>query len=108
MNNNSIAGTCKLQLYEFKAADGTSFFPYGKDAKGILIYDEGGYMSGMISKKDRDRLSSENISDLTDKDRIKISDGFISYSGKYEILPNRIVHHVEMSFFQNWVGKEID
>jgi hypothetical protein len=108
MDNSIITGVWKLCSFEFKSKDGTVFSPYGKDPKGFLIYDNNGYMSGMMSKSDRPNLSSEAINKIPEGEKSQLSDGFIAYSGKYEILKHKIIHHVEVSFIPNWIGMPLD
>ena len=31
---------------------------------------------------------------------------YISYCGKYEVTEDRVIHHVEVSFYPNWIGKD--
>jgi hypothetical protein len=32
--------------------------------------------------------------------------GFVSYAGRYSFLGDRVIHHVELSLFPNWVGSD--
>ena len=72
------------------------------------MYGKSGYMSGMISRADRSNLSVKNEINMDESEKASISEGFIGYSGKYEILDDKIIHHVEMSFIPNWIGKPLD
>lgn len=92
MQHHQLLGAWKLLSFEYRAEDGTSFFPYGRDALGILIYEPNGYMSGMIGKNNRPRISVEDLGRLPDSEKITLSEGFISYSGEYEILEDRVIH----------------
>lgn len=65
-------------------------------------------MSGMMSRSDRPNLSSENLTQIKDDEKLSLANGFIGYSGKYEVLDDKIIHYVEMSFIPNWVGKPLD
>ncbi len=38
------------------------------------------------------------------EEKVAAAEGYISYSGKYEIQGDRLVVHPEVSFFPNWVG----
>jgi hypothetical protein len=31
-------------------------------------------------------------------------EGFVAYAGRYSFHGDRVVHHVELSLFPNWVG----
>ncbi len=104
---SEITGTWKLKSFESRSKDGDVFYPFGENPEGFLIYDESGYMSGMISRADRHNLSV-NAANMGENEKSSLSEGFIGYSGKYEILDDKIVHHVEMSFIPNWIGKPLD
>jgi len=65
-------------------------------------------MSGMMSKSDRPNLSSANLSEIKEKEKSSLADGFIGYAGKYEVLENKIIHNVEMSFIPNWIGNPLN
>ena len=105
---SEITGTWKLKSFESRSKDGDVFYPFGENPKGFLMYSKSGYMSGMISRADRSNLSVKNEISMDESEKASISEGFIGYSGKYEILDNKIIHHVEMSFIPNWIGKPLD
>ena len=105
---SEITGTWKLKSFESRSKDGDVFYPFGENPKGFLMYDKSGYMSGMISRADRPNLSVKNEINMDESEKTSISEGFIGYSGKYEILDDKIIHHVEMSFIPNWIGKPLD
>jgi hypothetical protein len=33
-------------------------------------------------------------------------EGFVAYGGRYSFSGDRVIHHVEMSLFPNWVGSD--
>ncbi len=105
---SEITGTWKLKSFESRSKDGDVFYPFGENPKGFLMYGKSGYMSGMISRADRSNLSVKNEINMDESEKSSISEGFIGYSGKYEILDDKIIHHVEMSFIPNWIGKPLD
>lgn len=105
---SKLIGTWKLKSFELKSKEGDIFHPLGDNPKGFLIYDKSGHMSGMMSKTDRPNLSSANLSEIKEKEKSSLADGFIGYAGKYEVLENKIIHNVEMSFIPNWIGNPLD
>jgi len=105
MSKELIIGTWKLVSFTYNSKNEVFFYPYGKDAHGIIYYDERGNMATIISRKDRPLLStSEDFIKLRDNEKIRLSKGFISYSGRYEVLEDRIIHNIEVSFIPNWIG----
>lgn len=106
MGKEQITGAWKLVSFEYKAEDGTGFYPYGEKPRGILIYEPGGYMSGMVGRNDRPSISIEDLGRIPEKEKATLSEGFISYAGRYEVLDDRVIHHVEMSYIPNWIGTQ--
>jgi hypothetical protein len=33
-------------------------------------------------------------------------EGFVAYSGRDSFIGDRVIHHVELSLFPNWVGSD--
>lgn len=108
MSKELVAGAWSLVSFHYQAEDGTTFYPYGREARGIIIYEPGGYMSATIVRSDRPLLSSQDYANLPDAEKITLSRGFLAYSGKYEVLPEKILHHVEISYFPNWTGTVLE
>ncbi len=102
----NITGTWNLINFELKRND-TISYPLGENPLGFLIYNDNGHMAVMMSKNDRPPVSTEDITHIPEEEKSKLADGFIGYSGKYEIFDNEIVHHVEMSFIPNWIGRPL-
>jgi hypothetical protein len=104
MEQEKILGSWKLVSFIFKAEDGTSFYPYGKDAKGIIIYEKSGYMSAVITRTDRPHLSTEDFGKLPDEEKLALARGFMTYTGQYEFQNDRILHKIEIGYIPNWAG----
>jgi hypothetical protein len=52
------------------------------------------------------QFSSGDVLGGTTQEKVAAAEGYISYVGRYDIQGNKIVVHVEVSFFPNWVGKD--
>jgi hypothetical protein len=102
-----IIGTWKLITFEMKTDDKISY-PFGENPLGYLIYGESGHMAVLISKKNRNTVSTEDINNIPEIEKTQMADGFIGYTGKYEVLNDRIVHYVEISFIPNWIGRPLE
>lgn len=90
--SEELIGTWKLRSCEYKGKNGT-FHPFGQEPLGYLIYDKSGYMSGIITRKDRNNATSG---------------AYNGYSGKFEVLEGKIVHHIEVSYHPDWTGRSLD
>jgi len=95
-------GTWRLLSVETRKEDG-SLHRSGKRT-GYLIYSADGYMSVAFMKEGRSEFASGDIRGGTVDEKIEAFDGFISYSGKYEVLEDMVVHNIEVSLFPNWIG----
>jgi hypothetical protein len=71
------------------------------------MYTENGYMSVSLMSANRPRIiSAHSIRDGTSEEKLAAYDTYISYSGKYEVQGNKVIHHVEVSLFPNWGGMD--
>ncbi len=128
MTNIEFIGTWKLVSWESKSSDGKISQPFGQNPVGYLTYTEDRHMSVAIMKKNR--LNIEITSQELTKARLvflkpwllvnglkyvkatlrylQASANYISYSGKYQIKDNKVIHHVEISLFPDWVGIDLE
>ncbi len=103
MTAEKFVGTWKLISYEARFEDGRVEYPMGKDAVGRIIYTTEGYMSGHLMRKreegefDINNVQSEVLNKITDH---------VSYTGRFEVRENTVVHFADISVFPNWVFSE--
>lgn len=102
----SILGTWNLLSWEIRSSNGNVTRPLGEDPKGLITYDQGGRMAVQLMQTDRSASESADPFAAAPHEIVEAWMGFISYAGRYEIDPseNRVVHHVEICSFPNWVG----
>ncbi|MCP6760331.1 MAG: lipocalin-like domain-containing protein [Fischerella sp. CENA71] len=129
MTSSNFIGVWKLSSWKTESSDGEIIYPYGKNPIGYLTYTQDGYMSVNIMKNNCLPLgiSSEELvkaRKLLLKPCLLLRDGrksikaiiryfkasinYISYSGKYEIQGDKIIHHVEVSLIPDWIGKDLE
>ena len=108
MVRDNFVGTWRLVTSEFTRSDGRVMYPYGKDAIGMLIYDEHGYMSAQVMRPDRPIFSSGDIVKGTPEETKVAFDGFVAYFGTYKVNTEEgtVTHLIRGSHFPNWVGRE--
>lgn len=104
MVQNPFIGTQRLISFEIRKADGQVRYPLGQDAVGYIIYNEDGYVSVAIMSANRSKFASGDIFGGTTEEKAAAADTYISYCGRYEIREDRVIHHIEVSFFPNWIG----
>jgi hypothetical protein len=104
MDAYQLVGSWRLVRWENRDADGTITYPMGPDAQGYIMYNPDGYMSVIITTSDRPAFRDADIGGGTGEELARAAATCISYSGRYEVQPGRVVHYVECSLFPNWVG----
>ena len=71
---------------------------------GYIIYSADGYMSVAFMKEGRSEFASGDIWGGTVDEKVEALNGYISYSGKYQLEGNSVFHNIEVSLFPNWIG----
>ena len=104
MTNNFLVGTWRLISYETRLENGQIIYLFGQNPIGYLMYSEDGYMSVNIMKANRRSFSSEDFTKITQEEKVATVETFFAYSGKYEILADKVIHYPEISMIPNWIG----
>jgi hypothetical protein len=97
VNLERFVGTWKLASFETRGEDGEVTYPFGKDALGYIMYSPDGYMSVTLLPKNRRRFKTQDILGGTIEEKVAAAESYISYFGRYEVLQDRVIHHVEAS-----------
>ncbi len=103
MVQNRFVGTWRLVSWENRSTDAITY-PFGQDAVGYIMYNEDGYMFVAIMTTNRPPFVSGDILGGSLKEKAAAAETLISYCGTYEIQRDRVIHHIEVSSFPNWVG----
>ncbi len=99
-----LVGTWKLVSASSVTANGQrNETPYGPGPAGFLTYFEDGRMSSMISYGGRKPLRA--IPQI--EEQAEAFKTFLAYSGRYSCSEDKVIHHVELSSIQNYVGKDL-
>ncbi len=105
MQPQQLVGTWKLLSYEFRFSDGRVDYPWGRDAEGLLIYSADGYMMATFCSANRPRFASDDLAKADPNEQVQAARTYVSYGGSYELQGNKLIHHVLVSLFPNWVGQ---
>ena len=106
MERLSLVDSWKLVSFESRDTNGNIAYPWGKDPLGYLLYNSDGYMSVSIMSSIRPKFSSGDLKGGTLEEKVAAADSHISYRGTYEVKEDTVIHHIELSFFPNWIGVE--
>jgi len=106
-NSASIVGAWKLTSFKTQKANGEVVYPFGKNARGSIIYTDSGRFSVQFMRPDRPKFTSGDQMKGTSEEIKANYEGFVSYFGSYEFDNENgfIIHHVEGSLFPNWEGQ---
>jgi hypothetical protein len=104
--HSALVGAWRLLSWENQAADGQVTYPMGADALGSLLYTADARFSVTISRANRPRFAAGDLLSGTTDEQAQAMQGFVAYAGRYSFHGDRVVHHVELSLFPNWVGSD--
>ena len=108
MAEDSPVGAWRLVSMEYVSEDGEASYPLGPDASGYIMYHPNGYMSVNMMSANRPTYASQDLKGGTDEEKVAAAETYISYCGRYEVQGNKVIHHVEVAFFPNRVGADLE
>jgi lipocalin-like protein len=103
---DALVGTWRLVSWENRGAGGQFTYPMGANPLGYLLYTPDGHFSVTISRASRAGFRLGDLLGGTVEDKARAVESFVAYAGRYTFNGDRVVHHVELSLFPNWVGTE--
>jgi hypothetical protein len=77
--------------------------PYGVGPVGLLTYTSDGRVTSLISYGERKPLSMN----VTSQEQAEAFNTFLAYTGRYSIKEDKVIHHIEISSIQNYVGRDL-
>ncbi|MEJ2593606.1 MAG: lipocalin-like domain-containing protein [bacterium] len=103
---NPLVGSWDLVSFEIHRKNGKTHLPFGKNARGLLIFTASGRVTANLSQNGRMEIKSGDMMDATHEEMATSFRGYISYFGTYEYFANSqtVMHHVTGSLFPNWIG----
>ena len=100
--DNPLLGTWKLKSYVREVtATGERIDERGEHPNGYLSYAVDGRMYAIITWENR--IKPREVVP-TDEERVKLFSTMISYAGTYTFDAEKVIHHVDISWNQNWTG----
>ena len=101
---NPLLGAWKLKSYVREvAATSKRYNERGEDLNGYLNYSADGSLYAIITWDNR---PSPNDVVPTNEERVRLYRTMISYAGIYTVDAQKVIHHVDISWNQNWTGTE--
>jgi hypothetical protein len=105
---NPLVGTWSLISAEARSENNDVSYVFGRNAVGCLIYSANGYMSLAIMSANRQLFSCEDLARASVMEKAAAAETYTAYSGTYELQGDRVIHHVKLSFFPNWVDNDLE
>ena len=101
-----LVGTYRLLSFENYADDGEVQQPFGPDPKGFILYTAEGYMSAILMRADRPNFAAGDILGGADEEKLEAFASSSAYAGRWEIVGDQIIHHLEVTTYPNWTGTD--
>lgn len=102
--NEKLVGTWKLVSALGTSSSGErDQVPYGSGPEGVLTYGADGRVTALISYGGRKPLSVQAAAE----EQAAAFKTFFAYSGTYTLSADKVVHKIEISSIQNYVGKDL-
>lgn len=104
----NLAGTWKLlswrRIEQAGSKGGSSTYPLGEDATGVLIYAPDGSMAVQMTGAHRPAIRSENALGGDLHERAQAYSTCLAYFGAWEVQGDSVIHHIDASLYPNWSG----
>ena len=101
-----LIGTYRLLGMEHFTADGEVGMPFGEHPTGLIMYTPEGYMSAILMQGGRPNFAEGDILAGRDDERIAAFASASAYAGRYEVVGDQIIHHLEATTYPNWSGTD--
>jgi hypothetical protein len=102
--SDKLVGAWKLLSASSTTANGVrNESPYGVGPSGFLDYNAEGRVTVLISYGGRRPISVG----ATQEEQAEAFKTFLAYTGRYTLSGDKIIHHIEISSIENYVGKDL-
>lgn len=102
-----LLGGWHLDRWDYTVDGEFRGYPMGEDAIGQIVYTDNGRVAAILSFADRERFDADQFHKATTEEQAAAGVTYVSYGGSFEVVDDRVLHHVEYSLFPNWVGTDL-
>jgi len=103
---NTLVGTWKLISATDTTEKGAVNDSFGRNPTGFMTYTADGRMMGIITFDGRKPLSVPDYISAPAQERAQAFATFVAYAGRYTFTGDRVIHHVEAAWMENYVGSD--
>lgn len=101
----ALAGAWRLVAWTIEyPATGRVTQPFGPHPEGLLLYTPDGYMSAMLQRPGRSRLSRSDPHAVSDAEKAAAFGGYMHYAGTWSVTAGCVVHEVGLAMNPNLLG----
>jgi len=103
----SFIGAWALLEWQVESAgSGRITWPFGRDADGLLVYAESGWMSATLSQRARSAMPFASMRQADEARRARIATEYLAYTGRWSVEGETVVHSVTLSLNPGLIGTE--
>lgn len=102
---SDLVGAWSLQRWEVQTRQGMHQ-PYGDQPRGLLSYTSDGYMQASIAAAGRPLLAGPSPRSAPEDELAASFLSFFAYAGRYELIGDDVVHHVEIALNPAMAGTQ--
>ncbi|GAB4152913.1 MAG: hypothetical protein Tsb0016_25390 [Sphingomonadales bacterium] len=106
LNAEALIGAWKLMSWCIEYADGRVTYPYGEQARGLLIYTGDGLMNAVLYGQNRGPVSTPSVRQAPAAEKAALFDSVMQYAGPYRIDGTDVIHHVEYALNPDLLGTQ--
>ena len=107
LTQHSLIGAWALIEWQVESVGSARIaWPFGRDADGLLVYAESGWMSATLSQRARSRTSAASIRQAEETARARIVTEYLGYAGRWVIEGETVIHRVTLSLNPTLIGTE--
>jgi Lipocalin-like domain len=100
MSVHPIVGSWKLRSCVREIAEtGEKYEPLGQHPFGRIVYTKSGQIIGILAHEKRPK---PNGPIAADGEALELFRTFVSYTGRYELAEDTVIHHVDISWNEAW------
>ena len=106
-SKNALVGTWKLLSVSYVMDNGQiNQEPWGPHPTGFITYTHDDRFMATIAFGGRKQLSVNDPITAPVEERAQAFATFGAYAGRYTFTGDKVIHHVEVAWIQNWVGTD--
>ena len=105
---SDLVATWRLISWENATEDGV-VHPMGSDPAGYISYDDSGWMSVQIMRRDRRHVAAGDVAGASEEVVREVLGGYLAYGGSYVVDPaaGTVTHRIECALLPAQVGSEL-